>query len=128
MAPLRDLARALAGEQLAFPLPRRWIHVQAVGVKAEEIGFLLDEPDRDYLAAAGWLHDVGYAPAIAVTGFHPLDGARWLRSIGFDERVVGLVAHHSCAYLEADERGLLDVLVGEFDREESSTADALWSG
>jgi hypothetical protein len=34
----------------------------------------------DFVAAA-WLHDIGYAPAIAEsgTGFHPLDGARYLR-------------------------------------------------
>jgi len=37
-----------------------------------------------------------------------------------------LVAHHSCAWLEAEERGLADVLRTEFAQEESPTADALW--
>src|SRR5262245_37642981 len=117
----------LADERLAEPLPRRWTHVQAVGRKAERIGPLfLGEPDAEALAAAAWLHDVGYSPDVAETGFHPLDGARWLRRQGFDERVVGLVAHHSCAHLEAAERGLAEELASEFTREESAVADALW--
>jgi hypothetical protein len=58
------------------------------------------------LAQAAVLHDVGYAPEVAITGFHPLDGARYLKSIGIDDQVVNLVAHHSCARLEAEERGL----------------------
>jgi hypothetical protein len=33
--------------------------------------------------AAGWLHDIGYADAAVVTGFHPLDGAAiWRRMAG----------------------------------------------
>ncbi|MFI7648813.1 phosphohydrolase [Micromonospora sp. NPDC049460] len=76
--------------------------------------------------AAAWLHDIGYAPSITETGFHALDGARWLRRQGFSYRVAGLVAHHSCAAYEGDERGMLDVLTNEFEREETPTADALW--
>jgi hypothetical protein len=78
------------------------------------------------LAAAAWLHDIGYARDLAATGFHPLDGARWLSAQGFDPRVTALVAHHSCALIEADERGLSDQLAAEFPQEESPTADALW--
>jgi len=26
------------------------------------------------LEAAAWLHDIGYAPDLVVSGFHPLDG------------------------------------------------------
>jgi hypothetical protein len=58
------------------------------------------------LVQAAVLHDVGYAPDVAVTGFHPLDGARYLESVGVDDEVVSLVAHHSCARIEAEERGL----------------------
>jgi DNA-binding Xre family transcriptional regulator len=29
--------------------------------------------------AAAWLHDIGYAPDLIVTGLHALDGARYLR-------------------------------------------------
>ena len=71
--------------------------------------------DTDLIEAAAWLHDIGYAPALAVTGFHPLDGARYLR----DEEdaasaVCALVAHHSGAVAEAAERGLSGALLGEF--------------
>ncbi len=76
------------------------------------------------LIAAAWLHDIGYAPQIALTGFHPLDGARYLRTIGADERIVALVAHHSCARFEAELRGLGRAL-DEFEREEGAVADAL---
>ena len=32
--------------------------------------------------AAAWLHDIGYAEELLDTGFHPLDGARFLASAG----------------------------------------------
>jgi HD domain-containing protein len=61
------------------------------------------------------LHDIGYAPAIAVTGFHPLDSARFLREEQqADDRLVRLVANHSVALLEAQERGLRAELEAEF--------------
>ncbi|WKU05624.1 hypothetical protein [Micromonospora sp. HUAS LYJ1] len=59
------------------------------------------------------------------TGLHSLDGGRWLRCERFDERVAALVAHHSCAWLEAEERGLGEVLAAEFPREETAVTDAL---
>jgi hypothetical protein len=46
--------------------------------------------DRDVLVAAAWLHDVGYAPELAVTGFHPLDGAQHLEAAGFGRRIAAL--------------------------------------
>lgn len=60
-----------------------------------------------------YLGNVGYAPDLVVTGFHPLDGARWTRDQGMDARLARLVAHHSCARYEARVRGLLDVLLAE---------------
>lgn len=51
--------------------------------------------------ASAWLHDIGYAQALSRTGFHPLDGALFLMSDGWPERIVRLVAHHSLAALEA---------------------------
>ncbi len=116
----------LAEQRLAGELPRRWKHVQAVAAKAERISPVLDEDDRASLVAAAWLHDIGYVSDLAQTGFHPLDGARWLRLQGFDPRVTALVAHHSCALIEADERGLRPELADEFPSEVSATADALW--
>jgi putative nucleotidyltransferase with HDIG domain len=54
----------------------------------------------------GLLHDIGYAPSLVATGFHPVDGARFLRAQGTPEVVVSLVAHHSGAVFEAEQRGL----------------------
>ena len=52
------------------------------------------------------LHDVGYAPGVRDTGFHPLDYASYLAGRGANERVVNLVARHSYAFLEAKLRGV----------------------
>jgi hypothetical protein len=70
-------ARALAETWLARALPRRWRHVQSVAVRAGRVAKALSLPDD--LVAAAWLHDIGYAPELAQTGFHPLDGACWAR-------------------------------------------------
>ena len=85
---------------------------------------LFMDADADVLTAAAWLHDLGYAPDIRDTGFHPLDGAVWLRKAGFDDRVSALVAYHTCADIEAEERGFADRLKA-FPRETSLVADAL---
>ena len=122
-----ERARSLAEGHLAGTLPRRWTHVRAVGTKSAAIApQLFDELDSAVLVASAWLHDIGYAPELVETGFHPLDGARWLRRQGFDERVTALVAHHSCARLEAAERDLRADLENEFGLEESPVSDALW--
>ena len=61
--------------------------------------------DADLLEANAWLHDIGYAPGLAVTGLHALDGARYLRDAQHaDAMLCRLVAHHSCAIIEAGER------------------------
>jgi hypothetical protein len=118
-------ARTTAERLLATSMPGRWAHVRAVGQKAERIGAAFTPSDAAALGAAAWLHDIGYAGELADTGFHPLDGARWLRSNGADARVTALVANHSCATVEAGLRGLADALAAEFPREVSPTADAL---
>jgi hypothetical protein len=125
MSVLIDTARDIARRQLEAALPRRWSHVQAVAAKAHRVRTAVREEDRDVLVAAAWLHDVGYSPDLVDTGFHSLDGGRWLRREHFDARIAALVAHHSCAWLEAEERGLDVALAEEFPREEGAVADAL---
>jgi HD domain len=97
------------------PLPRRWAHVQGVAARARGLATVLGA-DADLLEAAAWLHDIGYAPGLADTGLHALDGARYLRDAQHaDTMLCRLVAHHSCAIIEAGERGLADVLTLEFE-------------
>ena len=62
-------------------------------------------------------------PSSRTRGFHPLDGARWLRAQG-QERLACLVAHHSGARFEAEARGLVDAL-DAFPEERSVVADLL---
>jgi hypothetical protein len=119
-----DIARDLAGSELAEALPRRWQHVQAVAAQAARLS-VVPGMVGDILVAAAWLHDIGYAPGLIDTGFHPIDGARFLRKLGADDRLVCMVAYHSCAVYEARVRGLEDVLLAEFRHETSPTYDAL---
>ena len=67
---------------------------------------------------AAWWHDLGYAPALRDTGCHQIDGARYLTARATRTRLCALVAHHSAATCEAEERGLLDELA-VWPREES---------
>jgi len=67
----RDIARSLLEESL----PRRWAHVQGAASAASTLAPVLAR-NTDLLIAAAVLHDIGYAPGLAGTGFHPLDGAR----------------------------------------------------
>jgi hypothetical protein len=116
-----DLARTL----LASALPRRWAHVQGVAARARSLKPSAG-PDAGLLEAAAWLHDIGYLPALAVTGLHGLDGARYLRDVQHAELLLcRLVAHHSCAIIEAEERGLACVLTREFAPPPRTLADAL---
>ena len=99
---------------LAGPLPRRWAHTQGVAATARGLASIVGE-DAELLEVAAWLHDVGYAPGVAQVGFHPLDGARYLRDAESADAVLcGLVAYHTGALHEARERGLDADLEREF--------------
>ena len=115
MNTLASWAEHLSLALLQEPLPRRWAHVQGVAARARSLAPVLGA-DADLLEAAAWLHDIGYAPGLAGTGLHALDGARYLRDAQHaDALLCRLVAHHSCAIIEAEERGLADVLGFEFE-------------
>lgn len=116
-------ASLLAGELLAEELPRRWAHVQGVALRGADVG----SSGRlfEVLPTAGILHDIGYAPELVETGFHPIDGARHLRRLGCNESIVNLVAHHTCAAVEAEVRGLGDILRDEFPFDPSLPHDEL---
>ncbi len=100
----RDIARELVRSS-----GDRWTHVRSVGRAADDLAAQgLDIPE-DVISAA-WLHDIGYATRLADTGFHPIDGARWLAAKGAPMGIVALVAYHSGARFEAEERDLTDEL------------------
>lgn len=118
-------ARKLSAQLLADALPQRWSHTQGVSRKAETVANVVGD-DAELLTCAAWLHDIGYAPELAVTGFHPLDGARYLRDIAdADDRLCRLVANHSGAVFEARHRGHYGELIGEFPAVGGLLADAL---
>jgi hypothetical protein len=100
---------------LLSPLGNRWLHVQGVVNRASWVGQTFEEEDRILLLASGYLHDIGYAPSLRVSEFHPLDGALYVRSCGY-ERLAALIAHHFAARFEAHLRGC-DQLLQEFPRE-----------
>ncbi|MDA3639939.1 HD domain-containing protein [Mycobacterium xenopi] len=102
---LAERARWEAETRLARQ-PRRLAHVRGVVAAAGQLGRHFDAETADCLVAAAWLHDIGYAPSVRQTGFHPLDGAMFARSAGFGGLVASLVAFHSGARGEACERGV----------------------
>lgn len=100
-------AREIAEEFLADALPRRWAHTIKVAETAEWLAEALDAVFPETIVAAAWLHDVGYAPELAQTGFHPIDGAAYVSHAAPNLRsAINLIAHHTGAVFEAEERGL----------------------
>lgn len=120
-----DWSFRVARDLLEAELPRRWAHVQGVANKARATTVLTPVIDLDLLVAAALVHDIGYAKPLVRSGFHPLDGARYLRDLGAPPRLCAFVAHHSCAYKEAELRGLSAELA-EWQDEQTLLRDALW--
>lgn len=117
----------IAGEDVArsrlTSLPERLAHAVAVARLANTVAHLVRRGDDVVLVHAAWLLDIGYAPAVADTGVHALDGARWLDRRGH-HRLACLVAHHTGAAYEAHARGLGTAL-SRFTRESSLVSDLL---
>ena len=92
-------------EDLLLPLSsKRQAHSREVGQKVESVAHLLAPWLRGELVVAATLHDIGYAHRD--TGFHALDGARFLASQKFSNIVCDLVARHSVSEVEAVVRGI----------------------
>jgi hypothetical protein len=118
-----ESATGLAEQWLA-ELPVRLAHVRGVADATARITASVAAERASELIAAGWLHDIGYAPGLAATGFHPIDGARFVRAQGFPDVVVSLVAFHTGAEIEANVRGL-DGALDEFARPPLDMLDLL---
>jgi HD superfamily phosphodiesterase len=78
-------ARELCRSLLEAELPRRWAHCQGVARQAAGIGPALGELGP-LVESGAWLHDIGYAALLSHAGFHPLDGARYLRDADIGSR------------------------------------------
>lgn len=101
----------------------RLAHSEGVGRRADEISSQVSKVLRDDFISAAFLHDIGYSPAVARTGFHALDGAVYLAERGLAS-IAALVAHHSGSEVEAEVRGL-GASLAQFDRPDPLAADAL---
>jgi hypothetical protein len=101
-------------KELLNGVKTRLAHSRAVARQSAVVSPVLDSSWGAALHDAAWLHDVGYAPSIAASGFHPLDGARWLRANGWRPDVCSLVAWHTRAGTEAELRKLITSLAREF--------------
>jgi len=117
---LHEWAEREAGRLLA-PLEYTWAHTQGVAATARALSTVLAPAEREVAVAAAWLHDVGCAPGIIATAFHPLGGACHVASFGHP-RIASLVAHHTGARYEAEWWGL-GAELAEFPREDSEVAD-----
>lgn len=122
--PSRSAAAALAA-RLLTGIDTRLAHSARVASQMERVVDLLDPDWRSPALDAAWLHDIGYHPDLATTGFHPLDGARYLGDHGWRVETCCLVAWHSESIEEARMLGLEAELITEFDAPPHLPAAAL---
>src|SRR6478735_2884086 len=102
-------SRSVAREWVSG-MPGRWQHLSAVGRLAECVRAQTPGVSSAVVSAA-WVHDIGYSAALVDTGMHAIDGARALQRFGAPSEVVALVAHHTGASFEAEERELANALL-----------------
>lgn len=116
-APIVTRARTRATEVLSDD-PLLLEHSARAARRAAVLAHQVPGSGATDVVAAAWLHDIGYAPQLRRTGFHPLDGALFLMGEDWPERIVRLVAHHSLAALEAPfygvghHLGVIEVVTG----------------
>ncbi|MFZ0323657.1 MAG: HD domain-containing protein [Actinomycetes bacterium] len=103
----------------------RYGHMRGAAQHAGEAARILVPEDADLVTAAVWLHDIGYA--VPRHGFHSVDGAEYLRDVGWPERLVALVAHHSFASLVAPAAGMTSSLA-KYPRETGLVHDLVVYG
>ncbi len=117
---LTHAARDLVGLVLEDN-PQRLHHCGGVAASAQALAVTVPLSAADTLVASAWLHDIGYGSQLRDSGFHPLDGAVYLRREGWPAPVCDLVAHHSGSRFVARIRGLDDRL-REFEFAEDALA------
>lgn len=65
---LIEWSREQSSSILQSELPGRWRHVTAVASRAAAVFAEVANDDREVVIAAAWLHDIGYAPRLIVSG------------------------------------------------------------
>jgi len=99
-----DLPDVVAAERLAALLLAgdrdRLRHVRTAAAAALLVCDTVAREDVALLLCATVLHDIGYAPAVRSSGFHPFDGGCWLLTEGAPATVAGAVARHSESLLQ----------------------------
>ena len=75
---LTHAARDLVGLVLE-DIPERLHHCAGVAARAQALVATVPPSAADTLVASAWLHDIGYASRLQDSGFHPVDGAQYLR-------------------------------------------------
>lgn len=89
--------------------PARLAHVLTVAKQvratAQQLAGSTGEPDVDVAYRSALLHDIGYAEALHDTGFHPIDGARYLQRQGYAD-IADFIICHSNSPEQALLRGL----------------------
>ena len=78
------MAEGVEEEATQLALRVAGAHFAGVAAKATALSGAVPDAEAGLLVAAAWLHDIGYASGLRNTGFHPLDGARYLRATGWD--------------------------------------------
>lgn len=114
------LAAAELASRLLASTPDRLRYTQGVATQAEFVSTCLGPDQAALLVAAAWLHEIGYAAEVQDTGFHPIDGARYLEGRRWPAEIANLVAHHSGSRFLAAALGL-ESLIGRY----SSAVDPL---
>ena len=94
--------------ELFGPDSHRYQHMRGAARFAGEAARVVAPDDASLVAAAVWLHDIGYA--VPHHGFHSVDGAEYLLRTGWPPRLAALVAHHSFAAVVAPGAGMAEVL------------------
>ena len=103
----------------------RLSHSATVAAQVDRVARLVEQGWRTAVKDAAWLHDVGYSRKLALTEFHPLDGARWLRDHDWPPETCRLVAWHTEPLEQARRHRLDGELSAEFDRPPGVAAAAL---
>jgi hypothetical protein len=88
-------ARDCAFQHLSDPCGDAWAKSERAAHLAEVAAAELQRPRSEMIVAAAWLHAIGQAPDLRLTGLPPVDGAQYLLSQGWPYPVVALVAHQA---------------------------------